>query len=107
MKKWICLVVCIASCLIFSCCSLSPNFASTDASKVYSQRVSWEQIKVYRSSVPDVPYLEIGSVYVCCHPDADELVDALKKKAAKCGGDAIIAVEPYPDGMSATVIRFK
>jgi hypothetical protein len=34
-------------------------------------------------------------------------VEALKKKAAKCGGDAIIDVEPYPDGMSATVIRFK
>lgn len=107
MKKWLCLVVCIATCLILSYCSLRTNFASADASKIYLQRVSWEQIKVYRSFVPDVPYIEIGSVYVCCHPDADDLVDALKKKAAKCGGDAIIAVEPYPGGMSATVIRFK
>lgn len=106
MKRWLCLVVCIATCLIVSC-SLGSNFASTDASKVYSQRVSWEQIKVYRSSVPDVPYIEIGSVYVCCYPDPEDLVEALKKKAAKCGGDAIIDVEPYPDGMSATVIRFK
>lgn len=107
MKKWICVAVIIASCLILSCCSFYTNFAPTDASKVYSQRVSSEKIKVYRSAVPDVPYIEIGSVYACCFPDPEELVDALKKKAAKCGGDAIIDLEPYPDGMSATVIRFK
>gem|GEM_PF-3320520 len=107
MKKWIVLLLCVVSCFILSNCGISARFASSDTAMVYKQRVSPEEIKVYRSSKPEMPYIEIGSVYACCDSEADVLVKALKQKAAEYGGDAIIDIEPYPDGMSATVIRFK
>jgi hypothetical protein len=85
---------------------LSVDFAATDSSKTYSSRVSADEIEVYRTQTPDKKFKEIGVVNASYSNDTNELIQALKKKAAENGGDAIIDVEPYPSGMSATVIRY-
>lgn len=109
MKKTIIILlgvsVLITTLLTTGC--VTAKFAPADTTKVYPPRVSPRQIKVFRSQVPRRPYIEIGSVHACCSDDPAYLVRKLKEKAAEAGGDAIIDLEPYPEGMSATVIRFK
>jgi hypothetical protein len=85
---------------------VSVDFAATDSSKTFSSRVSADEIEVYRTQTPNKKFIEIGVVNATYSNDTNELIRALKKKAAENGGDAIIDLEPYPNGMSATVIRY-
>ena len=99
------LAVSLASLITTGC--IEARFAPADSTRLYPPRNPPDLIKVYRSKIPRRPFIEIGSVHACCHDDPTYLVLKLKEKAAAAGGDAIIDLEPYPEGMSATVIRFK
>jgi hypothetical protein len=105
MKKllYLCILI-IAMISLLQC--LSVDFAATDSSKTYGSRISADEIEVYRTQTPNKKFIEIGIVNASYSNDTNELIQALKKKAAENGGDAIIDLEPYPSGMSATVIRY-
>ena len=85
---------------------ISSQFAPAEEMKIYDQRVTPESVKVYRTQVPRLEFIEIGAVNATGSDDDLELITELKKKAAENGGDAIIRLEAYPHGMSAAVIRF-
>ncbi|MCP4156573.1 MAG: hypothetical protein GY757_53155 [bacterium] len=106
MKKKLMVISLLALVFICSNCSKS-RFASSDPLKVYTPRVSADKIKVYRTQIPKTPFIEIGTVHSSGSDDAAVLIRLLKIKAAKNGGDALIHLEAYSEGMSATAIRFK
>ncbi|MCP4150936.1 MAG: hypothetical protein GY757_24530 [bacterium] len=105
MKKNFMVISLLAIVFICSSCSQS-RFASSDPLKVHPPRVSADKIKVYRTQIPKTPFIEIGTVH-SSGSDAAVLIRLLKVKAAKNGGDALIHLEAYSEGMSATAIRFK
>lgn len=88
----------------FNC--ITAQFAPVDTSKTFLQKVNPNEIEVYRSKVPEKDFIEIGIVNASGGNNTNKLIESLKKQAAENGGDAIIDLEPYPGGMSATVIRF-
>ena len=105
MKKIEILLICMVMMIMHAC--ITAQFAPSDITRVYPARKAPDQIKVYRTQIPDLKYIEIGSVNACCSHDTFDLVEMLKLKAAESGGDAIIGLEAYHEGMSATVIRFQ
>jgi hypothetical protein len=85
---------------------VTATFAPSNRTQLYRQKIGQSEIQVYRSQIPQKKFIEIGSVNVCCMGNNWELIDKLKLKAAIHGGDAIIHLEIYHKGMSATVIKF-
>jgi hypothetical protein len=85
---------------------MSAQFAPANVNETYSPK-RWEnEIEVFRTKLPAREYIEIGIVNASGSGNINFLIEGLKKEAAKNGGDAIIDIEPYPGGVSATVIRY-
>ncbi|MBN1797746.1 MAG: hypothetical protein JW822_04155 [Spirochaetales bacterium] len=90
--------------LLYNCVSV--QFVPSAVSNTFEQRRTAEEIEVYRTKVPDKKYIEIGVVNATGSNDTIRLTEKLKAEAAENGGDALLELEPYPGGMSATVIRY-
>ena len=101
-SQWVLLVV---SAGLVGC--VSAQFAPAAKNRTLASITGSNEIQVFRTQLPTKKYTEIGSVNACCAHDSNKLVDKLRDQAAANGGDAIIGLEPYTNGMSATVIRFE
>lgn len=99
------LIILLCGMLLMTGC-VSASFAPVDTEVSMKPRKMPEQILVFRTAKPKRKYIEIGSVFATGSDDMAYMVELLKRKAAKNGGDAIIDIEAAPVSMSATVIRF-
>lgn len=89
--------------IFFGC--LTVNFAPANMSKRYEKKVPASSVQIFRTKLPEKEYIEIGSVNIN-GGSPSQIADAIRKKAAEVGGDAVINFEPYSGGTSATVIRY-
>ncbi len=83
----------------------SVSFAPADLKKSYAKRTGAQDIKLYRTEQPKGEVIEVGTLNGNGNPD--KIIEYFREKASEQGGDAIISLEPYPGGYSATVIRMK
>jgi hypothetical protein len=100
--KYFIFTVLIMSIFLTGC--ITVNFAPSDMTKEYAPRTTPEKIVIFRTQIPEKKFIEIGSVNALGADDS--VVNAFRKTAAKRGGDALIKIEAYPGGMTATVVRF-
>ncbi len=96
--------------LVLSACSVFEphvDFAPAMINQTFPARTPVDKIGLFRSQMPTKKYSEIGSVRGCCGNDNNHNIDALRKKAAEMGGDAIVALEIDASGAAtASVIRY-
>jgi hypothetical protein len=92
--------------MVFNGCA-SAHFAPSEINKSHETRTEASAIQVFDTQLPTEKYFEIGAVSVCCGSDEKKLLEMLQEKAAENGGDGIIGVEPTPQGLTGTVIRFQ
>lgn len=101
---------CLSILLLFVSCSIKTHYLQT-GSKMYPVTEA-KNILIY-SRVPEKPYEVIGSVAVWAIGEKQAL-NALKKKAAEIGADAIIEITldkisspSRSTGINGTAIKFK
>ena len=103
MKRLLSLALAVS--LLGGCTTV--GFAPSKAHATHAPRRSAAQVEVFRTQLPKQRFQEIGAVSVTGTGDPGKLVEKLREKAAENGGDAIIALETFVGGMSATVVRFE
>ena len=105
MKKYVFILFLIGLGVLLQSC-VSVQFVPSAVNNSFDQRRTADEIEIYRTKVPDRKYIEIGVVNANGSSDTIRLTEKLKTEAAKNGGDALLELEPYPGGISATVIRY-
>lgn len=90
--------------LYYSC--TSAQFAPSNMNVSYEQRTQENNILIFRTDKPKYIYVEIGTIDAKGSSDTNILISLLRKLAAENGGDALIELEAYPTGLTATLIRF-
>lgn len=89
-------------------CAMNAQFAASKLDAVYPPRTEPKRIEMFRSTLPDKKYVEIGAVSSCCHFEVEKVFEAMRIKAADQGGDALIAIDlDTQGGASASVIRYQ
>lgn len=89
-------------------CSLTPVYAPSLLGKTYASRTPADKIEVFRSTAPERPAEEIGSVSVCCGHDHANLLNYLRAEASARGGDALTGFDVTAEGAAiATVLRYR
>ena len=64
-------------------------------------------IPIYRSTAPDRPYRELGTVYVNNTMDKQAMAAGAREVAASLGGDALIDATIVLGGLLATVVAWE
>lgn len=83
----------------------SATFAPVDVKANYAKRTDAQDIKIFRSEIPKEEFVEVGTLNG--NGNSEKIIEKFRQEASGRGGDAIISLESYPNGMSATVIRMK
>lgn len=93
MKRPVVVLLAVVIYLAIGCSTIRVNYTSytTDAPPAKLP----EEVRVYRTSLPDLSYEEIGMIEVEGAPrdSASDLLMAIRAKAAESGADAIIIHE--------------
>lgn len=82
------------------------NAGLTDVSYRGLKRVPPEQIPLYRTQIPDVPFVERGVVVVSAGRSPEMYTSMMRQQASELGGDAVIDVDATFFGLIGTVVEF-
>lgn len=100
MKKLLLILI-----ILFCNACASVSFAPAELQKKYSKKTNPQDIKIYRSELPKGEFIEIGSLSGSGQDEA--IITKFREQASEQGGDAIISLETFSNGYSATIIRMK